>query len=208
MLVSLAIVALAAVLVSAGVGRIAYGLDRSAETDRQIDAIATAQFVLRRRVAVMFPAKDVQTGNTIEFLGKPDSVDFLAPGPDNTGPDALQRYRVRLAQDGALTLYRISSLSSAIDPRQASTAGWQATPLIGGVSALAISYYGPPPDGSAMRWQPQWVHRQSLPLLVRLRVDMADAASRAWPDLVIHVRAATGDTCERDAKTDQCKGSL
>jgi len=207
MLVSLAVVGLAAVLLSIGISRMGLGLGRSARADRQIDEISAAQFLLRHRMADTFPIKDRQTGNTIDFVGQRDSVDFVAAAPDNRGPDALQRYRLKLAHDGTLTLYHVSTLTSVLDPHEAGTDGWQATALTGGVSDLNLRYYGPQADTGVSSWQPDWSRRLTLPVLVRVRVDMTDASARAWPDLVIHLRSATGDTCERDLKTDLCKGS-
>jgi general secretion pathway protein J len=208
MLVSLAVIGMAAVLLALGIGRMGLDLQHSARADRELDQIATAQFALRHRIERAFSAKDRQTGNTVDFGGEAKSLDFLSAAPDAQGADALHRYRLKLAQDGTLTLYHITALTSALDPRQTATLGWQATALAQGVSDLSLAYFGPRRDGNGSSWQPDWSHRPTLPTLVRVRVDMARGSVRGWPDLVIHPRAANGDICERDLKTDQCKGSL
>jgi prepilin-type N-terminal cleavage/methylation domain-containing protein len=212
MLVSLAVIGMAAGLLALGIGRMGLDLTQSARADTQLDQISAAQFLLRHRIARAFPAKDRQTGNSVEFDGEAKSLDFLGTAPDAQGPQELQHYRLKLAQDGTLTLYQISSLTTAVDPHQRATVGWQATPLLRGVADLSLAYFGPRPNGTGNSWQPDWSRRPTLPMLVRLRVDLAENAlargAHGWPDLVIHPSAATGDICERDMKTDQCKGAL
>ena len=151
--------------------------------------------------------RKAQTGTGRDFAGQQTTREFIAPAPDSDGPGELQRYRLKLAPDGTLTLYQISTLTTAIDARQRGVQGWLATPLLSGVTDLDLRYYGPREDTGASGWQPDWLHRLTLPVLVRVHVAMADASARAWPDLTIRVRAATIDSCERDFKTDQCKGT-
>ena len=205
-LVSLVVVAMAAVLLTIGIGRIGLELGLSQRGDARLDTIATAQFELRQRIERTYPVKDPQTGNTVDFSGTEKSLDFLGEAPGNVGPDALQRYRVKIARDGTLTLYRLSTLSTTANQREASTDGWQATPLVTGVHALGIRYFGPTPENTGNQWQPYWVHRATLPRLVRLTLDFNDGDARGWPDLVIRVHAAGSDNCDRDLRTDECKG--
>ena len=207
MLVSLAVVAMAALLMAIGVGRMGLDLSLSRRGDARLDDVVTAQFALRQRIELTFPAKDPQTGNTLEFAGLGDSIDFIGKAPDNVGPDVLNRYRIRLAHDGTLTLYRVSTLTTTIDPRQPTTDGWAAVPLVKGVRALAISYFGARQGNNGNGWQDAWVHRQTLPRLVRLRLDFPEGDERGWPELVVRLHAAISDTCDRDLRTDECKGA-
>lgn len=206
MLVALAVVSLAAVLLVIGISRINLELGLSRFGDGRIGDVAAAQFTLRQRIERVFPAKDPQTGNTVDFSGREDSLDFISKAPENASPDALQRYRLKLSGDGTLTLYKISTLTTAIDPRQTSTEGWIATPLIAGVRNLNIRYFGPMPDNSGNGWQGYWNHRPALPKLVRLKVDFPEGDNRGWPDLVVRLHSANGDSCERDLRTEECKG--
>lgn len=208
MLVSLAVVGMAAVILLIGIGRISFALGASTQADRRLDQIADAQFVLRHRIETVFPARDVQTLDTVDFAGQSKSLDFLAAQPDRGGPDALHRYRLRIARDGTLTLYNLNSLTTAVDVHRQATIGWQSTPLVSGVADLAIDYFGPRADASGSAWQASWIHRLTLPVLVRVRVDLAAAQAGAWPELIIHPRAANGDTCERDVVTNLCKGAI
>jgi general secretion pathway protein J len=52
------------------------------------------------------------------------------------------------------------------------------TTLIGGVSALELSYM--PPGGG---WTTSW-HRHALPALIRIRVAFMPDSPRRWPDIV------------------------
>ena len=206
MLVGLAVTGMAAVILAIGIGQMTLALKTATRSDRHLDAVATAQFTLRRRIEQTFPARDTQAIETVDFAGKDKSLDFLAPAPDRTGPNALHRYRLKLARDGTVTLYDVTSLTTAIDVREPATLGWAATPLVRGASAISIAYFGPGPDARGSVWQSTWLRRLTLPLLVRVRVELAQSPG-TWPDLIVHPRVATGDVCDRDLRTDLCKGA-
>ncbi len=213
MLVSLAIVAMISVVLISGVGRIDLRQRISGQRDAQIDEIANAQFTLRKRIAHIHPAVNPQTGNTLDFSGNEFSLEFDGEPPDNAAPAAFQRYRLRLERSGDLTLYRLSSLNETVDKRQPEVIGWNATRLLSGASAFSVRYFGPEANGAGgagvvSRWQPRWSNRNVLPLLVSLRLDFPSGDKRSWPELVVRLRAANGDSCERDLRTDECKGTV
>ena len=213
MLVSLSVTALVATVLMIGIGRMDVRARLTGAKDAQLDEIAAAQFTLRHRIAQITPAMNPQTGNTIDFAGTEFGVEFAGEPPDNAAPNALQRYRLRLDQGGNLMLYRLNTISETIDPRAPSIEGWTATRLLAGAGAMAVRYYGPLPQISANAqagsgWQTNWSNRAALPSLIGIRLDFAAGDTRGWPDLVVRLRAANGDNCERDLRTDDCKGSV
>ncbi len=217
MLVSLSVTALVATVLMIGIGRMDLRERLTGAKDAQIDEIAAAQFTLRRRIAQIYPAINPQTGNTIDFAGTEFGVEFAGEPPDNAAPDALQRYRLRLDRGGNLMLYRLNTISETIDPRAPSVDGWTATRLLAGAGAMSVRYYGPLPQiaanvgaglGAGSGWQTNWSNRAALPSLIGIRLDFAAGDTRGWPDLVVRLRAANGDNCERNLRTDDCKGSV
>ena len=208
LLVSLSIMALAALILAAGIGRLSLGNLLISRAEARIDSIQQAQFTLRHRIEQMQPLTDRQTGSTTDVAGQVDRLDFTGDAPDQAAPDALQRYRLALNGEGEVVLYRLSALDDRVDYRQKDTTGWEATPLLAGADGLSIGYFGPGPISAAPIWQNDWSHRPSLPLLVRISVHFPQGDQRVWPDLVIRPRAASSDTCKRDIRTGSCGGEI
>lgn len=207
MLVGLAVLGLAAVLMAAGIGRVGLGLDLARRGDSRLDAIASAQFVLRERLAGIQPVPENQAVVTsLDFVGLDRRVDFIAAAPDALAPDAMHFYRIARDPDGDLTLFDVSTLDQRVDAHNQSTAGWTAHPLVSGTTDIEIRYLGrstfAPEQG--LVWQSNWTHRADLPLLVRVRVSFADGDPRVWPDLIVHPRAAVPDDCPPDARPGGC----
>ena len=212
LLVCLALVAMVSLVLGTGIGRMDLRQRLIGQKDAQIDEIAQVQFTLRHLLANAHPSISPLTGSTVDFTGNQFGLEFDGQPPGNAGPDAFQRYRLRLERGGDLMLYRISTLSETVDRRQPEVTGWTATRLLSGVSALSVRYFGPQGGRRAgtdmpTPWQLQWSGRDVLPSLVSLRVEFPAGDKRSWPDLVARLRAANGDTCARDLRTDECKGT-
>lgn len=207
MLVSLVVLGLAAVLLAAGIGRVGLSLDLASRSDSRVDAIATAQFVLRERLAGTQPVPDSQAvATTLDFVGLDRRVDFIGAAPDAVAPDAMHFYRIARDPDGDLTLFNVSTLDQRVDAHNQSTVGWAAHPLVSGTTAIEIRYLGRSTFArdQGLVWQSNWTHRPDLPLLVRVRVSFPDGDPRVWPDLIVHPRAAVPDDCPPDAGPNGC----
>ncbi len=207
MLVSLAVMGMAAWLLTAGIERIALGMDVANRADNRLDALATAQFVLRQRLTGIEPLTDAQTGGkAIAFSGQPESVDFIGRAADRTAPDALQHYRLQRNADGDLVLLSLSTLDPRADLFGPQSAGWTPLVLLPGIAQISIRYLGQNPMVAEQHsvWQASWSDRASLPMLVRISVGFAAGDKRSWPDLVVHPRAAAPQPCARDAVTGGC----
>lgn len=202
MLVALGVLSLTMALLAGVIGRVGYGLTIWDRDDTQLADVTAAQFTLRQRLDAMQPVRDAQAGGpTLDAGGHSESVDFVAPAPDRDAPDALRRYRLARDTGGNLTLYSLSTLDARVDSHAISTSGWQPEPLIAGIARLEIRYWGrdplsPTPASTA--WQADWTRRTALPMLVMIRVSFPDGDRRAWPDLVIHPRAAVPEACSED----------
>lgn len=212
MLVSLAIVGMASLVLVGGIGRIDLRQRLTGQRDAQIDEIAQAQFTLRHLIANIHPSISRQTSSTVDFAGNQFGLEFDGEPPDNAGPDAFQRYRLRLERSGDLMLYRINTLNETVDKRQPEVTGWTATRLLSGVATVSVRYLGPEARSRSglgaqipSPWQLQWSNRDVLPSAISLRLEFPAGDRRSWPDLVVRLRAANGDACERDPRTDECK---
>ena len=201
MLVSLAVMGMAAWLLTAGIERIALSTQVADRADNRLGGLATAQHLLRQRLTMIQP---VTGGNGPGFTGQADSVEFIARTADRNGPDALQHYRLERDADGDVLLLSVSTLDPRADLQSRALKGWAPLTLLSGTRELSIRYLGQNPlvaDQHAV-WQADWSHRAGLPMLVRISVDFADR--RNWPDLIVHPLAATPEPCTRDAVTGGC----
>jgi general secretion pathway protein J len=182
-------------------------MDIAGRSENRLDALATAQFVLRQRLALIQPVGDPQaSGKAIDFNGQAESLDFIGPAADRAAPNALQHYRLLRDPDGDLVLLSLSTLDARIDPRSRQSQGWASVTLMPWTTRLAIRYLGQNPQVAEQHavWQANWSHRASLPLLVRISIEFAASDRRSWPDLIVHPRAATPEPCARDAVTGGC----
>jgi general secretion pathway protein J len=210
MLVSLAVMGMAAWILTAGIQRVALGMTVANRTDSRLDGVSSAQFLLRQRLAAIEPVTDPEAGGkAIEFAGQAESLDFIGRAADRAAPDALQRYRLRRDPDGDLVLLSLNTLDSRVDPRSRQSLGWTPLTLISGTTRLSIRYLGQNPQVAEQHavWQGNWSDRNSLPMLVRVSVELANGDRRNWPDLVVHPMAATPQPCTRDAITGGCVAS-
>lgn len=207
MLVSLAVTGMAASVLAIGIERIGLGMSVANRAASQLDDIATAQFLLRQRLAVIEPVGDPQTaGKAFDFSGQTESLDFIGKVADRAAPDALQHYRLQRDSGGGLILASLSTLDATIDARSRKSDGWTSQRLLTGISRISLHYLGQNPEIAEQHavWQDNWSHRNSLPMAILISVDFAKGDKRNWPDLVVHPRAALPQMCTRDPVTGGC----
>lgn len=199
-LAALVIVGLLGLLIAVGASRAAMWAARPDQTSGWT-SVEAAQGYLRARLERGFPYVGVLTSPPqIDFDGLADQADFMAPAAAARGPDALWRYHLALDPNGDLVLYGRSDL--AIDQQRYS----ERQVLLRGAGALGLAYFGPsPPDGLA-RWQDRWSGQQTLPWLVRVRVDFPPGDPRRWPDLIVRPAAQLDSACVVDPSTGNCHG--
>jgi general secretion pathway protein J len=209
LLVSLGVMAMTATLLVAGLSTGRGLWQRSESAAVSGESVTVASRLLRDRIQNMLPETRFD-GETpyVDFRGEPARVDFSALPAAALRPSGLQRYRLSLTPQGVVTVYAANLQNPRIDVNSASVAGWQATPLIGGVRRLALSYYGAPSGRAARSWQGQWLNRAGPPELVRVRIEFAAKDPRHWPDLVIRPVATVATGCRFDAALGRCEGEV
>jgi len=208
LLVSLAVLGMAAGLLMSGVAS-GQGLWHRAET-RAADgeAVAAAQMVLRNRIEHLVPVPSFDgSAPFADVRGTVDSLSFYAPPADADRPGNLQRYRLQRDEDGTLTLYAVDSQSSTIEINAPTVKGWRAIRLLDGVAGMELGYFGAAPPDGARRWRNRWQERPQPPELVRIRLVFDPADRRIWPDLIVRPVASSNAACTVDSFTGRCRGS-
>jgi general secretion pathway protein J len=125
----------------------------------------------------------------IHFIGSPDSLEFVSELPAWLGGGGLHALRLSLAdspdgRDGRLELEARPMI--AYDDPDLDPAELPRAVLADDVGRLAFAYFGVDARGGGPAWLDTWSGRESLPLLVRMEVELADGS--AWPVLVAHPR--------------------
>jgi general secretion pathway protein J len=209
MLVSLAILGLAAAMLAGGIGLAGRFSLQTAHRAEAAETTIAAQSILRERLAAMTPLPRLDSGTPIvDAEGNSGVFTFYSTPSVAQAPDSSWRYRLLVSATGDLILFSANALDARLDLDGRGTTGWSATPLLAGVSRMAIGYYGPDPINGGRRWQANWIGQGALPELIRVRLDFPGGDTRRWPDLVVRPRATLSRRCTPDPLTGRCKIAL
>ena len=202
MLVSLALMGMAAMMMFQGLGsgeRLWAG--EAARVGRG-ETIEAAQTALRTRLERLRPETRVGRDATFaDVQGDERELTFIAPAPESERPAAARRYRLTLDSHGALLL---GTAEGGLDAQAAPV--YRDQVMLRDVADLNISYYGPGPEGGAAQWWSDWKERVTPPQLLRIRADMRAGDRRVWPELVVQPAATVDTLCLIDAATGACRG--
>lgn len=193
MLVSLALLAMAAMLMATGLAS-ARGLwGRIEASGVRSETVEAAQTLLRDRIERLRPiTRFDQSTPYAEIDGERDQLVFTALPVDSARPAAMERFRLtQQAHDLVL-----EDADGVVPART----------LISGVSELEIAYFGPETAGGPSQWRQSWSHQPTPPELVRVRVTFAPGDRRVWPTLIVRPAATVDALCTIDAERNTCRG--
>ena len=208
MLVSLTLLALVGGMLGAGTWltrRMALRVDSQAATNQ---TIVTAQTIVRDRVESLVPSARFDLERpTVDIVGEPSKMTFLAPALPVARPTTVERYRLLRTASGQVVLYEHPDLSNLVHLRDDGEVGWTPTILLTGVRHLAIDYYGSHTGDIEPRWHRDWIEQQLPPGLIRVRLDFARGDRRQWPDLIVRPAATINSACRLDPYSGKCAGA-
>ncbi|HSJ78206.1 MAG TPA: type II secretion system protein [Erythrobacter sp.] len=207
LLVSLAIVAVLAGMVLAGVQ---LGFQTAAQARARgvgNASIITTQTVLRDRIEALAPNTRFEFARPIaDIRGERTVFSFAAPAPPAERPASLMRYRLLRSAEGELVLFALADTTAGVDRYAPGQAGWMAQVLLTNVERLDIAYFGTLPGDARGEWRDQWIERGAPPKLVRIRVSFFEGDRRQWPDLVIRPAPTVNTACTIDPESGECAG--
>lgn len=196
LLVSLALLAMTAMLLLTTLvtGR---GFEkRTAGAAMAAESIAAAHGFLRERVEMIVPDSQFAPGGLVaDVVGDASVFSFTAPPAAAFRPGPPQRFRLLLTRSGTLTLFSLAPLSTRADADSPSVRGWQRHDLLERVASVEISYFGTAPPDNQRRWRQRWQERPAPPELVRVRVGFPSGDKRVWPELIVHPATSTASGC-------------
>lgn len=205
LLVSLALLAMAAAMLTSGIAVAAAIIRRGEARTAAAEQVAAAQGLLRNRIELLVGETRFDAAAPyVDVQGEPDTFSFTAGALAAAPFLGQRRYRLRLDADGTLNLYTVDLLETRVDPRSPALDGWESTPLLDGARELEIGYFGVAPPDNRRRWRSEWLNRPRSPELIRIRVGLPDGDKRAWPELVVRPASRVGTACRLDALTGRC----
>lgn len=200
MLVSLALLGMAAVLMLEGLQSGQRLWAGEASRTARGETIEAAQGSLRAKLERLRPV--TRFGGSTSFAdvdGSDRQLVFIAPPADVERPAAARRYRLALSDRGDLLL---GSAEAGADPQGV----YRDQVLLSDVRALSISYYGRGGAGEAPQWWSDWKRREAPPELVKIKAELKAGDRRVWPELVVHPAATVDTLCSIDATSGLCRG--
>ncbi len=191
LLVSLALLGMAAVLVTQGFAADRGVLGRIEARANSGEEVSAAQNLIRARIERLFAQTRYEGLSTyVDFDGSADHLAFLSSDRQGATPDRIQALDLRLTPHGDLTLQ----------------AGVDAPPVLRDVRDLEIGYYGSGGPNDPPAWRPQWSRQVSTPQLVRVRLTFPPGDRRVWPELIVRPSATVDTDCVLDTATNACRG--
>lgn len=122
---------------------------------------------------------------TFSFQGKAQSLEFVSTFPASAGRSGQQLFSIQLLEEDQDKIINV-----AITPFFPVAEGeeWQQEEevLIRHVRNFALAYYGMNDDSGQAGWQDQWLEKDTLPQLVKIKIELENETF--WPDMVIETR--------------------
>lgn len=189
LLVGLAVLGLLYVLLFDGLQGSVLGWRR---IDAQIGAVqkrdAVADF-LRQTIRRTAPEMTgPPAGRRMDFDGRADRMEFLAPLPERFGVADIVRWQLFLDGGDLVVTWQLDRQSGQSFPAETPAR----TLLLKEAGAIAIRYFGRDRADAANQWREDWWDRTSLPLLIRIRLADRD-------DLTIALQLTEAADCPFDA---------
>ena len=193
MLVSLALLAIAALLMVEGLTA-SHGAWRRMQAREQAgEGVASAQTRLRAALEQMVVRARFDAATPYVDLAGDDERFTFPAAPLAGEPPGAPVLR-------ELSLTKVGDLQLALAGDGAVQAG---DVLLDGVSRLEIGYYGR--DGQA-GWRSEWTRQPRPPELIRVRVNFPTGDRRVWPELIVRPAASVDVQCVMDGDTGLCRG--
>jgi general secretion pathway protein J len=143
------------------------------------------------------------TPRRIDFAGAPQRIEFLAPLVRRFGASVMARYALYQSSDATLRL--TSQLDFASPDRDPGETKPEAV-LLSGPTAVTFDYFGAEKPSSTPSWQPTWIDRRTLPLLVRMRFASPTRVSHKWPAVIVAPLVSASADCAFDPVDGKCRG--
>jgi len=171
------------------------------------ERVQTAQDYLRRQLGQIYPlfVRTTAADGYVAFAGDGETMAFLAPLPRQMDTGGIRPFRLSAPAGRALSVGWSDRLFDIGDFPVASLD--RETVLLPRTAAVRFAYFGADDERTPPAWRNDWLHRRTLPRLIRIDVKFADGDRATWPPLVIATAVNAVDTeCVFDPVSRGCVG--
>ncbi len=161
----------------------------------QVGEAALVYQFFRRHLGVTQPLWqdfNPELEQAFSFVGRSDALQFVSPLPASAARPGLQLFTVYLRQMGGGKWLTVS-VQPFFPVAEGQAAQDEGVVILKHVNSFQVSYFGMDPLSGTSGWQDEWVDREALPRLVKIRIVRDNELY--WPDMFIAIRAAA-DTAD------------
>jgi len=121
------------------------------------------------------------------FQGDRKSLQFVSTFPASAGRSGMQMFFIYQGQQDGEPVLKVA-LTPFLPVAEGGVPQREEEILLRHVSNFELAYFGIIEETGESRWQDQWLERNVLPRLVRVRIGTANGAF--WPDMIIDLKSA------------------
>ncbi len=189
LLVALTIMGLLTVMVFGLLRTTTQAWDGSTTRAEQVADMQAARQLARSRLTGAMPVRvpeemSPRHRDSLLFSGNSRFVRFVGLLPAHRGLPGPQVYELELLGDALVLRFQ------PWHPRMSgfSAGPWEERIIVDGIRDMEIRYLGRRRDGESVGWHSTWGEDDTLPSLVRIRVDRAADHRLRWPELAVAIR--------------------
>jgi len=137
-----------------------------------------------------FAASGAVTENkdkTFSFQGKKQFLQFVSVFPASAGRSGMQLFSISPQQQDGEQLIKVT-LTPFFPVAEGEEWRQEEVVLLRHVSDFTLAYFGAADDGSASRWQDEWLEKDVQPRLVKININTTNGIF--WPEMIIELKAA------------------
>lgn len=156
---------------------------------------------LRKSLSQLQPWRfNGEGGQTLAFLGEPESLRFAGILPSQSGHAGLRLIALELS-NGRLQLRHRSPTADTKGFEVLDAAN--AVVLAEGIQSLTMSYFGSEQPDAEASWHPAWSDEARTPRLIRIA--LVDKSGHAWPEIVAAPMLDGEANCDWDPVRKYCQ---
>jgi general secretion pathway protein J len=189
-------------------------LGQITRVDGGVREVADVQRLLRRLIEQAYPF-EVRQAEGQQRVARGISGDasrfaLSAPAPATSGSVGMYRYAFAVGEGADEGRFAVSWTHdrNGATPADADAGALRRETLLEGIESVSIAYLELVERGDGtmeMNWRDEWLDRDGLPALVRVRVGFPRGDARRWPELVVAPRITADANCVFDVVSQMCR---
>ena len=153
----------------------------------EVNEVAVVYQFFKRRLAEAEPLWNDFSADeaSFSFQGKAQSLEFVSTLAASAGRSGKQLFSIQMQEEDREKIIKV--MMKPFFPL-AEGQQWQEEEavLVGHVSDFTLAYFGRDAGSGQDSWQDEWLEKDTLPRLVKIRIELEDDIF--WPDMIIETR--------------------